>query len=234
MDRREFVIALEKLGININDNQLEQLDIYYKLLVEKNKVMNLTAITDEKEVYLKHFYDSLTITNVLDLNKVTNLCDIGTGAGFPGLVLKILFPNLEVTLVDSLKKRLNFLEKVINKLELTGVTLVHERAEEFAKENRNSYDVVTARAVAPINILVEYCIPLIKPNKYFVAMKGNISQEINLLDRSINIIGAKKINIFEFLLPKENSKRTLILLTKGKETSTKYPRKNSEIKHNPL
>ena len=234
MGREEFICALQKLGIDISEDKLEKLELYYELLVEKNKVMNLTGITEKEQVYLKHFYDSLTIAKVIDLNKQTTLCDIGTGAGFPGMVLKILFPNLNVTLVDSLQKRLNFLQEVIDKLKLENITLIHSRAEEYAQKNREIYDVVTARAVAPINILVEYCIPLIKPNKYFIAMKGNISQEINLLDHSINKIGAKKVEILEFQLPKENSNRALIVLSKDSETSKKYPRRNIEIKNNPL
>ena len=234
MDREEFVDALKALGIFISNEQLQKLDLYYELLVEKNKVMNLTGITEKSQVFLKHFYDSLTISKVIDLSEQKTLCDIGTGAGFPGLVLKILFPNLEVTLVDSLQKRLNFLQEVIEKLELKNINLIHNRAEEYAKIKREVFDVVTARAVAPINTLVEYCIPLIKPNKYFVAMKGNISQEINLLNSSINKIGAKNVEIVEFKLPKENSNRTLIVLTKDQKTAEKYPRKYSEIKNNPL
>lgn len=234
MDREEFICSLQELGINISEDKLKKLEIYYELLVEKNKVMNLTGITEKSQVFLKHFYDSLTIVKVVNLNEQISLCDIGTGAGFPGMVLKILFPNLKVTLVDSLQKRLNFLQEVIDKLELKDITLIHSRAEEYAKNNRDLYDVVTARAVAPVNILVEYCIPLIKPNKYFVAMKGNIFQEINLLDRSINKIGAKLVKTVEFQLPKENSNRALIVLTKDMKTSKKYPRRNNEIKNNPL
>lgn len=234
MDRNEFIHELEKLNIKITDKQLEQLDQYHNLLVEWNKFMNLTGITEKEQVYLKHFYDSLTLCKVIDLNKEETLCDIGTGAGFPGMVLKILFPNLKVTLVDSLQKRLNFLQEVINTLELNDIELVHARAEDYGKENREKFDVVTARAVAPINILLEYCLPLVKVNKYFIPMKGNISQEINILDRSLIKIGGKLIRKEEFLLPHEESSRSILVITKYKETNKKYPRKNVEINKNPL
>lgn len=234
MDKKIFIEELLKLGIKINNTQLIQLDKYYNLLIEWNKFMNLTGITEEKEVYLKHFYDSLTIVKVIDLNKQANLCDIGTGAGFPGLVLKILFPHLQVTLVDSLQKRINFLNKVINALELNNIQVIHSRAEDFAKNHREKFDVVTARAVAPINILSEYCIPLIKTGKYFIPLKGNISREINLVDLSLSKINAKLIKTEEFLLPIENSNRTLLVITKEKNTSHKYPRSPKEIKNKPL
>lgn len=234
MNKEEFFDSLDKLGIKITNKQKKQLDTYYKMLVEKNKVMNLTGITDEEQVYLKHFYDSATIVRGLDLSKENTLCDIGTGAGFPGLVLKILFPNLEVTLVDSLQKRLNFLQEVIDNLALEKINLVHSRAEDYARKNREIFDVVAARAVAPLNILIEYCTPLIKPGKYFVSMKGNISQEIKSIDRCINKVNAKVLKIEQFLLPKENSNRSLIIISKDTKTDLKYPRKNSEIKKNPL
>lgn len=234
MDRNEFIHELEKLNIKITEKQLNQLEQYYNLLVEWNKFMNLTGITEKEQVYLKHFYDSLTLCKVIDLNTEETLCDIGTGAGFPGMVLKILFPNLKVTLVDSLQKRLNFLQEVTNTLELTNIELVHARAEDYGKENREKFDVVTARAVAPINILLEYCLPLVKVNKYFIPMKGNISQEINLLDKSLNKIDGKLIKKDEFLLPHEESNRTILMITKYKETNRKYPRKTVEIKRNPL
>lgn len=234
MDKKEFISEVEKLNIKITDKQLDQLEEYYSLLIKWNEFMNLTGITDKSQVYLKHFYDSLTLCKVINLEKEETLCDIGTGAGFPGMVLKILFPNLKVTLVDSLQKRLNFLQEVINKLELTDIELIHSRAEDYALKNREKFDVVTARAVAPINILLEYCLPLIKINKYFIPMKGNISQEINLLDRSLSKIEGKLLKKEEFLLPYEDSFRTILMITKYKDTNKKYPRKTVEIKRNPL
>lgn len=234
MNKKEFIQEINKLGIQLTDEQLHQLDKYYQLLIEWNKVMNLTGITEEKEVYLKHFYDSLTIAKVIDLTKEKSLCDVGSGAGFPGMVLKIVFPNLKVTLVDSLNKRIKFLTEVANELNLKDIALVHARAEDFAKNNREKFDVVTARAVAPINVLLEYCLPLIKVGKYFIALKGNISQEIILLNNSLTKIGGKLINSQEFLLPIENSNRSLLVITKENPTSKKYPRHPKDIKINPL
>ena len=234
MNKKEFIQETNKLGIQLTDEQLHQLDKYYQLLIEWNKVMNLTGITEEKEVYLKHFYDSLTIAKVIDLTKEKSLCDVGSGAGFPGMVLKIVFPNLKVTLVDSLNKRIKFLTEVANELNLKDIALVHARAEDFAKNNREKFDVVTARAVAPINVLLEYCLPLTKVGKYFIALKGNISQEIILLNNSLTKIGGKLINSQEFLLPIENSNRSLLVITKENPTSKKYPRHPKDIKINPL
>lgn len=234
MDKKEFLEALKELNIQLTNKQIEQLDKYYQFLVEWNKVMNLTGITEEKEVYLKHFYDSLTISRIIDLTKERTLCDIGTGAGFPGMVLKIVFPNLKITLVDSLQKRITFLNEIVNQLNLENIELVHSRAEDFAKSNREKYDIVTARAVAPINILIEYCLPLIRVGKYFIPMKGNISREINLLDSSLNKIDGILLKRDEFLLPKEGSNRSLLLITKKNPTPKKYPRNPKEIKNKPL
>ena len=234
MNKEQFILEIEKLGLVLSEKQLEQLQNYYELLIEWNKVMNLTGIIEVEQVYLKHFYDSLTICKVIDLNNESNLCDIGTGAGFPGMVLKICFPHLNVTLVDSLQKRLDFLNAVIEKLQLTNIKTVHERAEDYAKEVRDCYDVVTARAVANLNILVEYCLPLIKPNKYFIAMKGNISQEIENLPKALNVISGNIVKNETFLLPYENSTRSIIVVSKEQKTDKKYPRKYSEIKKKTL
>lgn len=234
MNLNNFISELKKINIEINDTQLNQLKKYYELLVEYNKVMNLTGITEEEQVYLKHFYDSLTLTKVIDPTKEETLCDVGTGAGFPGLVIKILFPNLKVTLVDSLNKRIDFLKTVIKELSLKEIEAIHARAEEFAQTNREKYDIVTSRAVAPLNILLEYNIPLLKENKYFIAYKGNISQEIIDSEHALKELNAKVEKIEEFLLPIEQSNRTIILIKKEKKTNKKYPRKNAEIKKKPL
>lgn len=231
---KEMNENLKELDIELSEKQLKQFYDYMNILIEWNKVMNLTGITEEKEVYLKHFYDSLTIAKVIDLTKEKSLCDVGSGAGFPGMVLKIVFPNLKVTLVDSLNKRIKFLTEVANELNLKDIALVHARAEDFAKNNREKFDVVTARAVAPINVLLEYCLPLTKVGKYFIALKGNISQEIILLNNSLTKIGGKLINSQEFLLPIENSNRSLLVITKENPTSKKYPRHPKDIKNNPL
>ncbi len=226
MNQDKFILELSKLNINITELQLQQLERYYELLIEYNKVMNLTGITDKEDVYLKHFYDSLTITKVIDLNNYETLCDVGTGAGFPGLVIKILYPHLKVTLLDSLNKRLNFLNIVIKELNLKDITTVHTRVEEYNKK----FDITVARAVAPLNILIEYCIPITKVNGYFIAMKGKNEEASNALLK----LNSEIIEINSFLLPIENSNRTIIKIKKIKETNKKYPRKYSEIKKNPL
>ena len=162
----EFEEELKKIGIELTKNQLDQLEKYYELLIEYNKIMNLTGITEHDEVFLKHFYDSLTIVKIIDLNTVESFCDIGTGAGFPGLVIKICFPKLKVTLLDSLNKRVEFLKAVIQKLNLKDIEVVHARAEEYALSHRSEFDVTTARAVAHTSILLEYAIPMTKVEKY--------------------------------------------------------------------
>lgn len=229
----KFISELKLLNIELTKRQFEQLHLYYELLVEYNKVMNLTGITEENEVYLKHFYDSITLTKIIDLNKVNSLCDIGTGAGFPGLVLKIVFPNMYVTLVDSLNKRINFLDVVINKLKLDNIVTVHARAEEYALNNRELFDVVTARAVAQTNILLEYAIPLVKAGGFFIPMKGNISSE-NDFSHAMKVLNVILDDKIEFLLPIENSSRTLLRFKKIGNTPKMYPRKNSEMKKRPL
>ena len=234
MNQDSFIKALVDLNIFITEDQLKQLYKYYELLVEKNKVMNLTGITEVDQVYLKHFYDSLTLNKIIDLKNVNSLCDVGTGAGFPGLVIKILFPHINVTLVDSLNKRINFLNEVINELKLEGIEAIHARAEEFAIKNREKYDVVTARAVTTLNVLSEFCLPLVKVNKYFIPMKANINNEIEESNRALNLLGGKIEKIVEFKLPVENSNRTLVLIKKEVKTNNKYPRKFSEIKKRPL
>lgn len=234
MSQNEFKEALKELGISITENQLNQLDIYYKLLVEWNEKMNLTGITEQHEVYLKHFYDSLTICKVIDLNTIETLCDIGTGAGFPGMVLKIVFPNLHITLVDSLKKRITFLQTVKNEIGLTKLDIIHARAEEYAMENREKYDVVTARAVAPLNILLEYSVPMVKKEGYFIPLKANVSEELENSKSAMEKLFIKLEKKKEFLLPIENSQRTILLLKKQNNTLKKFPRKYSEIKKRPL
>ena len=230
----EFIESLRKLNIDITSRQLEQLEEYYNLLVEWNEKINLTRITLKDDVYLKHFYDSATIVKVIDLNKVDTFCDFGTGAGFPGIVIKILFPHLNVTLVDSLNKRINFLNIVIEKLRLEKIVAIHSRIEDFARTHREKFDLVTARAVASLPVLLEYATGIIKKDKYFVAMKASIDEE---LEQSINaqkILKIKLIDKNSFLLPKENSVRNILLFQKQERTNLKYPRNPSEIKKKPL
>ena len=232
MDKNLFISEVKKLGIDLTSQMLEQLESYYDLLIEWNEKINLTAITLKEEVYLKHFYDSLTLCRVIDLNKEKTLCDIGTGAGFPGIVLKICFPHLKVTLIDALNKRILFLKEVCNKLNLDNVTFIHARAEEYSIKNRNIFDLVTARAVAKLNVLLEYSTPLVKVNGYFIAMKG--IEDAKESKHATDELNLKLEEEIKFLLPIENSNRTIIKLKKLGNTPGKYPRKFSEIKKKPL
>lgn len=228
-----FIKEVEKLGIEITEKKINQLEKYYEMLIEYNKVMNLTGITEKKEVYLKHFYDSLTIAKIIDLKKEENLCDIGTGAGFPGIVLKIFYPNLNITLVDSLNKRINFLNEVIKELKLEKIETIHTRMEEYAKNNIEQYDVVTARAVAQMYFLLEVAVPMLKIGKYFIAMKGSIDKEINY-QNALEKLNSSQIDLIKFRLPIENSNRTLIKIQKIFPTKKIFPRKYNEMKKNPL
>ncbi len=233
MNQNRFIEELKLINVSLTQNQLDQLNEYYNLLIEYNKVMNLTGITEYEEVYLKHFYDSLTLAKVIDLNSINSLCDIGTGAGFPGLVLKIVFPNLKITLLDSLNKRIEFLKVVIDKLSLNNIEVIHSRAEDYALKNRNKFDVTTARAVAHTSILLEYAIPLTKINGYFIPLKANMNEELKEIDNAINELNVRLIKKSEFKLPIEGSTRTILLFEKLKDNK-KYPRKYSEIKKKRL
>lgn len=234
MNINDFINELKKINIEINDNQLKQLNRYYELLVEYNEKMNLTGITEKNQVYLKHFYDSLTINKIIDLNTIQTLCDVGTGAGFPGMVIKILFPKIKITLVDSLNKRIEFLNVVINELGLEDIDTLHSRIEDYGKNNREIFDVVTARAVAPLNVLLEYCTPLVKCGKYFIPLKANISREILEIDSALKELNSTIEEKCEFLLPYEESQRTLIKFKKIGKTNKKYPRAYAQIKKKPL
>lgn len=234
MNEQRFIEELKMLGIDVTPTQLDQFNQYYDLLVEWNEKINLTTIIKEEEVYLKHFYDSATIAKIINLNNEANLCDVGSGAGFPGVVLKILYPSLKVTLVDSLNKRILFLNEVISKLKLTNIIALHDRAEEYSLKNREIYDVVTVRAVAPLSVLLEYCIPLLKVGKYFIPMKSTISQEILDAKNALKVLDSSIESELNFLLPNEGSNRTLLLIKKNNKTKMMYPRKNSEIKKNSL
>ena len=230
MDKERFIEELKKIGINITDDQLNKLETYYNELIEYNKNVNLTRIVDKDEVYLKHFYDSLTLIKAIDLNKEVTLCDVGTGAGFPGMVLAIVFPNLSITLVDALQKRITFLDLVINKLGLTNVKTVHARIEDYAKDNREKYDIVTCRAVSNLRVLLEICIPLVKVGGYFIPMKGVIDTELEESLDKFKKLDCELESIVSFELPIENSKRSLLKIKKNKETNHKYPRRYDVIK----
>lgn len=234
MTEEEFKIELKRININISKDQIEKLNKYQELLKKKNEVMNLTGIVEKNEVFLKHFYDSLTLFKIIDLTKIETFCDIGTGAGFPGLVIKILFPNLKVTLVDSLNKRIKFLDEVIEELELKDIKTIHARAEEFSAKNKEKYDVVTARAVASLNVLLEISAQAVKKEGYFIAMKAKLNNEY---DKSLNAaskLGFKPHNKIIFELPKEKSTRSLVSYIKKTKTIKLFPRKFSEIKKKPL
>ena len=230
----DFNNLLEEINITLSQRQLEQFEIYYEFLVEYNNYVNLTAITEKEDVYIKHFYDSILVGKVFDLSNIETICDVGSGAGFPSIPLKIVYPNLQVTIVDGLDKRITFLKKLVEKLGLDNVNLVHGRAEEYAKEYRESFDIVTARAVARANILNELCIPLVKVGGYFISMKGkNADEEINE-GNSLAILKGKIVKKNEYYLPKEESKRVLILIEHFEKCALKYPRAFASIKKNPL
>lgn len=233
MNKEDFIKELEKLNIKLSEYQINLLEKYYELLISWNKKINLTRITEKNEVYLKHFYDSLTLIKAIDLNKNLYVCDIGTGAGFPGIVLKIVFPNLKIVLVDSLGKRIEFLNEVINKLNLTNIITINERAEIYIKNNIEKFDLITCRAVSKLNIISEICIPGLKINGYFIPMKAQIDEEIKNIE-FINKLSCKIENIISFKLPKENSTRNLIIIKKIGKTNIMYPRSFEKIKKRPL
>ena len=218
MNKDEFLEELKKINVKLTKLQLEQLDKYYNLLLEWNKKINLTRITEENEVYLKHFYDSITLIKAINLNQNLNICDIGTGAGFPGIVLKIVFSNLNITLVDALNKRIEFLKLVINELKLKNIEAIHDRAENFIRNNRNKFDLITCRAVSKLNIISELCIPGLKINGYFIPMKANIDDEIKNIE-FFDKLNSKLERIISFKLPIENSIRNLVVIKKIKDTN---------------
>lgn len=229
--------GIKKLDLAYTENQLNQFMKYYDLLIEKNKVMNLTAITDLDEVMVKHFLDSILIYNTIDVFKVNTLIDVGTGAGFPGIPLKIMFPHLKVTLVDSLNKRLKFLNSVIEELNLEDVNTVHGRAEDLGHNiiYREKYDLCVSRAVANLSTLSEYCIPFIKSDGLFISYKSADSeQEINLSNNAIKILGCKILKQDKIILPMSDVKRNIVIIIKEKKTPKKYPRKAGIPSKEPL
>ena len=232
MNKELFLEELKKLGILLTPKQEKDLDTYYKLLISYNNNVNLTAITKEEDVYLKHFYDSLTLFKGIDLKENLKICDLGTGAGFPGLVLKIVFPNLSITLVDSLEKRIKFLDLVIKELELKNIKTVHSRIEEF--KEIEAFDVVVSRAVAKINILLELGCNIPKVNGLFVFMKGNVLEELKSAKNALKVLNYSLEKIINFKLPIEESERNIVILKHTSPTSNKYPRQFSIIKKKPL
>lgn len=234
MNLNEFIIKVRELGIELNEEQINQFNQFYDLLIKYNKVMNLTGITEYEEVLEKHFYDSLTAAKKVDFNNST-LVDIGAGAGFPCIPLKIAFPSLKISVVDSLNKRIIFLQTVIDEIGLKNIYCYSMRGEDFAKLHREEFDYVTARAVARLNILNEICLPLVKVNGMFIAMKGNDGLiEIDECPNAFKKLGAKIEYIDEFYLPQEQSKRINIFIKKENKTNPIYPREFSKIKKSPL
>jgi 16S rRNA (guanine527-N7)-methyltransferase len=237
MDEQLFKQLLIKNNIELTDEQLDQFSRYFELLVEWNEKVNLTAITEKNEVYLKHFYDSITPSFFFDFSKVKSICDVGAGAGFPSLPIKICYPHLHVTIIDSLKKRISFLEQLITQLNLTNVELVHARAEDAGKNKnyRESFDVVTARAVANMAVLSEYCLPLSRIEGTFIALKGaNAEEELLSATNAISLLGGEVSKYETFFLPQEESERAIIFVKKLKKTPKKYPRKAGTPNKQPL
>ena len=223
-----FEEKLSQIGITLSDKQKEQFDKFYELLVEWNKVMNLTGITEYEEVNEKHFVDSLSIVKAIDINQVHSLVDIGTGAGFPGIPLKIAFPHIKVVLLDSLNKRINFLNTVIKELGLENIETIHGRAEDFAKqpEYREQFDLCVSRAVANLATLSEYCIPYVKKDGMFVPYKsGEIDEEVEQSKKAIHVLGGKLDKVIKFQLPGTEIGRSFVKINKVQNTAKKYPRK---------
>ena len=229
MNKEAFIEEVSKLGIILNNEIHNKLEKYYQILKEENTKYNLTRIIESSDVYLKHFYDSLTITKIINLNN-QYICDIGTGAGFPGMVLKIIFPNLKIDLLDATTKKCDFLNQLINKLELKNINVINNRAELYSRKNREKYDIVTSRAVAPLKHLLEYSIPLLKIDGKFIALKSNITDELQNIGNYYKKLSLKDEKIIEFKLPKELSKRTIYEVTKANSTPSIYPRSYSQIK----
>ena len=234
MNEAKFLKELKKININLTNNQIAQFQNYADFLLEYNQKTNLTAIKTIEEVYLKHFYDSLTLVKIADISNGT-LLDIGTGAGFPGLVLAIAFPNLKVTLLDSNNKKIKFLEECLKILKLNNVSIVYQRAEDYAHQNREKYDFITSRAVAELRILLELGLPCLKVNGSFLIMKANVSKEEqeNSIE-TLKILNSTIDNILELDLPHNEGHRTLIKIIKKVKTNNLYPRTYDKIKKKPL
>ena len=232
---KEIIEYMEELEIKLSTEQAEMFFKYMNLLLEWNEKINLTAITDEEEVIVKHFVDSITISKYIPTG--TSLIDVGTGAGFPGIPLGIIRNDLEIVLLDSLQKRINFLEVVIRELGLENIKTVHARAEEFGKNNkyREKFDVATSRAVANLSTLSEYLLPLVKVGGVVICMKGcAIEEEMNNSKKAINVLGGKVTQVFEFNLPKTDIKRNIVLVDKVSKTPAKYPRKPGTPSKEPI
>ena len=236
-DLTKFKTGIDALQVCLDEHQISQFITYYELLVEWNRFMNLTAITEFEEVCTKHFIDSISLCNAIDCNKEYSVIDVGTGAGFPGIPLKIAFPSLKITLLDSLGKRVKFLNEVIAQLGLKNIEAIHGRAEDFAKPDllREKYDLCVSRAVANLSTLSEYCLPYVKPDGFFISYKSEkIVDEINLAENAIEILGGEVYDQKEFMLPFSDIYRNLFMIKKVKNTPKKYPRKAGLPSKQPL
>ena len=232
-----FLKSLEKLNIHLNEKQVYQFMKYYEMLIETNKVMNLTAITDFDEVIDKHFVDSLALIQAIDLNKELKVIDVGTGAGFPGIPLKIAFPELDILLLDSLNKRINFLNQVISELGLENIQTIHGRAEDFGKNPlyREKFDLCVSRAVANLSTLSEYCVPFVKVDGYFISYKsGKVQEELDASRHAVDILGGKVENCLNYALADTDMERSLVVIHKLKPTKKAYPRKAGKPSKEPL
>ena len=239
MNPEQFVQELSKRNFKLNENQINQFNQYFTSLIETNKKVNLTRITEKDDVYLKHFFDSITplFTFGEIFTKSRTLCDVGAGAGFPSIPLKIMVPELRVTIVDSLGKRLNFLQELVTQLDLKNVALVHGRAEDVGqnKQYREQFDIVTARAVANMAVLSEYCLPLVKKNGNFIALKGpKAEDELKSSQKALKTLGGKTTAVKELQLPHSSEDRTLILVKKVQATPKKYPRQAGTPHRKPI
>jgi 16S rRNA methyltransferase gidB len=230
MNREEFIEETKKLGINITEEVMNKFDTYINFLIEYNEHTNLTAIKDYESILLKHFFDSLMLEHYFDFKNTKRILDIGTGAGFPGMILAIMHPEVEVTLLDSNNKKLKFLELLAEKINVKNIKIVHERAEDYVNRERQKFDVVTSRAVSDLEILSELSIPFLKIGGYFIPLKGKIDDELNRSKEIIKNLGGNIKNIFNYELIKENSTRNIILIEKVSDTPNKYPRNYSQIK----
>lgn len=232
----QFYEAVADFGLEVSEKQKWQLHRYWELLCEWNGFMNLTGITELNEVYLKHYYDSvLGFLMFKEIRECETLCDVGSGAGFPALPVKILFPHLKMDLVDSLGKRVNFLNHVIEEVGLEHIKAYHARAEEYASLHRESFDIVTARAVARLNMLAELCVPLVKKGGFFIALKGQTGdEELKEAENALKTLGVELLEAHQIELPENAGRRTNIYTKKYKSTSNKYPRPYGKIKNNPI
>lgn len=229
--------SLKKLNISIDEDQKSKFSKYYSLLLEKNKVMNLTRITDEEEIIIKHFVDSLMIAKVAEMEKVESLIDVGTGAGFPGIPIKIMWPEIKVTLLDSLDKRVGFLQEVIEELDLEGAKAIHGRAEDFGQDDnyREKFDLCASRAVADLSVLSEYCIPFVKEQGEFISYKADGSEEeIHNAKNAIEVLGGCLERIATETIPGTDIKRQFAVIRKIEKTDSKYPRKAGKPSKKPL